>query len=416
MKLDLPENIKRLRTVKHMTQQQLADRIGVSHKAVSRWETGTAYPDIEILPVLAQIFGVTTDELLGVPGNRTEDLLGELYDKLLSETHNEKERLTVTREMLQKYPQNAGLTATYLRELWRAHAPAKEIREVSERLFSIEGKEFNRDARLEIKALLYDAEDDDRAAVILDEFPDDPLLDRRYRMMSRSAYREDRASYEKAFETYMLYGLGAFLIPGALFTSRCTHDGSIEDAQKTADIESARLSVINTLTGTADQSVVSGDGDPDLWFYYRMNSGLRLSCALAGLGRTDEALNVLEDAAELFARFWSVPDGTVLSFRSDALPTVRLSPTFFESSVPGNNPRKKCACCCFDGFSGTCGYADKDSLDIFFGVNIMRNILYSDEFLAFDSETGWEWFDAVRGDMRYRLCIERMKKHTEYRR
>ena len=47
-----------------MTQQNLADKLDITNKAVSKWETGEGYPDICVLPPLAEIFKVTVDELL----------------------------------------------------------------------------------------------------------------------------------------------------------------------------------------------------------------------------------------------------------------------------------------------------------------------------------------------------------------
>lgn len=48
-----------------MTQEQLAERMGVSAQAVSKWENNLSCPDISVLPELAEIFGITVDELLG---------------------------------------------------------------------------------------------------------------------------------------------------------------------------------------------------------------------------------------------------------------------------------------------------------------------------------------------------------------
>lgn len=53
-----------LRKANGMTQQQLADRLNVSNKAVSRWERDETAPDITLIPAIAEIFGVTCDELL----------------------------------------------------------------------------------------------------------------------------------------------------------------------------------------------------------------------------------------------------------------------------------------------------------------------------------------------------------------
>lgn len=56
-------NIKSLRLAKSMTQEQLAQELGVSSQAVSKWENGVTMPDIQLLPELSVIFGVTIDAL-----------------------------------------------------------------------------------------------------------------------------------------------------------------------------------------------------------------------------------------------------------------------------------------------------------------------------------------------------------------
>lgn len=47
-----------------MTQQEVADRLGVSNKTISKWESGGGFPDITILPALAELYGVTADDIL----------------------------------------------------------------------------------------------------------------------------------------------------------------------------------------------------------------------------------------------------------------------------------------------------------------------------------------------------------------
>jgi len=56
--------ISALRKANGLTQKQLAEKLNVSDKAVSRWERDEAMPDLTLIPVLAEIFGVTSDELL----------------------------------------------------------------------------------------------------------------------------------------------------------------------------------------------------------------------------------------------------------------------------------------------------------------------------------------------------------------
>lgn len=66
MKLNMGENLRRLRRERDLTQEQLAEALGVTCQSVSRWENGACYPDVELLPVLAGFFGVSLDRLLGV--------------------------------------------------------------------------------------------------------------------------------------------------------------------------------------------------------------------------------------------------------------------------------------------------------------------------------------------------------------
>ena len=53
-----------LRKSKNMTQKQLAEKLNITDKAVSKWERGLGYPDITVLSTLADALGVTTNELL----------------------------------------------------------------------------------------------------------------------------------------------------------------------------------------------------------------------------------------------------------------------------------------------------------------------------------------------------------------
>lgn len=56
--------ISKHRREKRMTQEELAEKLGVSSQAVSKWENDQSCPDISLLPTLCRIFGISTDELL----------------------------------------------------------------------------------------------------------------------------------------------------------------------------------------------------------------------------------------------------------------------------------------------------------------------------------------------------------------
>lgn len=62
--MSIGNNIKQLRLNRGITQEQLAERLHISGQAVSKWENQTALPDISCLPLLADFFGVSIDELM----------------------------------------------------------------------------------------------------------------------------------------------------------------------------------------------------------------------------------------------------------------------------------------------------------------------------------------------------------------
>lgn len=63
--MQLADNILQLRKALGLSQEQLAEQIGVSRQSISKWETGQSAPELEKLVALSKVFGVSTDTLLG---------------------------------------------------------------------------------------------------------------------------------------------------------------------------------------------------------------------------------------------------------------------------------------------------------------------------------------------------------------
>lgn len=63
------KNLRRLRLAKNLTQEQLANILGVSVQSVSRWECGNTLPDVMLLPDIARLYGVTVDDLYRADAN-----------------------------------------------------------------------------------------------------------------------------------------------------------------------------------------------------------------------------------------------------------------------------------------------------------------------------------------------------------
>lgn len=81
-KLGIGGFIAARRKEKGLTQEDLADYLGVSKPAVSKWESGQTYPDIMLLPVLAAFFNTTVDALLGYEAQMTKAEIRRLYERM----------------------------------------------------------------------------------------------------------------------------------------------------------------------------------------------------------------------------------------------------------------------------------------------------------------------------------------------
>ncbi len=81
LNFNIGNRVRELRRAKNMTQEQLAGELNVSAQAVSKWETGVTTPDIQLLPELSVILGVTIDDLFAIDDDaRFERIDNMLYD------------------------------------------------------------------------------------------------------------------------------------------------------------------------------------------------------------------------------------------------------------------------------------------------------------------------------------------------
>lgn len=106
--ISLGENIKKYRQLKGMTQTQLASVFNMSEQAISRWETGTTYPDIVLLPALADFFGITIDELMGMEHYNDEAEIDSIIKTVKDNQRQGKisNNVDILQDALKKYPKN----------------------------------------------------------------------------------------------------------------------------------------------------------------------------------------------------------------------------------------------------------------------------------------------------------------------
>lgn len=102
MNLNFAENFKKLRRGKDITQEKIAEELGVSGQAVSRWELGICYPDLELLPSIANYFCVTIDALLSNDKDSREKERERFDESFYS--YDGEDRIRYAMEYCRKYP------------------------------------------------------------------------------------------------------------------------------------------------------------------------------------------------------------------------------------------------------------------------------------------------------------------------
>ncbi len=398
MKLKIGENIRRLRRAAGMSQEECATRVGVSGQAVSRWETEAAYPDIELLPSIADLFGVGVEELMGARNIDRERASEAAYAHLATLT-GPAERLSYLREMHREFPRDR----TVMLRIALHTEDLDEMRTMVERLDALSDERKNDFFLIQAVRRLFAREDESRLPVLIDSYTT-PLG------FSREILLEERYLAQKEYDRYEILREQDFLWFFHNLTGRLRWDPE-PVRHVTTSLWSSRtlLAMVNLLCGISSEDAarhpVSGDGVPDLWYYVRLHAGFRLSCQLAFIGQEEESLAALEDATALYEAFWSLPEGSKLTYRCPTL--YRLTGVLHKElhwdgqgrQIVGEHPdtpilpRQLSPRYLSDSDNRT-------SAELFF---------FFREYQPLTVPTGWEWFDPIRNHPRFLACLERMK-------
>jgi transcriptional regulator with XRE-family HTH domain len=112
--ISIAKNLRLLRQGKNLTQEELAAFLNVSSQAVSKWESDKSYPDITLLPALAQFFDVAVDDLLGMDDIKSKaerDAIISRAEELINNADEAKyiEAVELLRETLKFYTDDYGM-------------------------------------------------------------------------------------------------------------------------------------------------------------------------------------------------------------------------------------------------------------------------------------------------------------------
>ena len=398
MKLNVGENIRRLRRAADMTQEQLADKLGVAYQSVSRWENQTTYPDMELLPVLAGIFGVTVDELLGCEESRKKEVLDKLTEKLEalldSDSQDVEAILSVAREIRRECVMAPALRNGYLADMvagigcnWceafeNSAALLAELRLASEEILSSNAPRGMKDNMIRYMAY---AEDEAHITAYLDQNATKWDLNKNALLYERYLHRNCRDKYDFLRQKLLFTALDERVFDRRMWRIGDGHADIYECLHR----NNMLLTFLHNLCHMTPDSLhpVTGDGSVDMFANKRLDLGIRLACFLSGTGDCEGAFIVLEDTVSLLEKLMALENGMKIGCTSPWLRDLRLKVKFID------NEGSQAVFLNDDTDDGDCyGYIDR------------KWVLY-----PFTADHGWEWFDPIRDDPRFKTYVERVK-------
>ena len=151
----IAKNIRELRLDAGMTQEELAERICVTGQAVSKWERGECYPDITLLPALANCFDITVDELLGMA-----EIKGKMWGvyaraNTLQVEGKYHDAAAVFEEALKIFPADFGLKAARAESLAMAGEEIENTIRICERRLDDNIDDHTRSGVVTVLCFLY---------------------------------------------------------------------------------------------------------------------------------------------------------------------------------------------------------------------------------------------------------------------
>ena len=287
MKLAIGENIRNFRKKNDLTQEALADRLGVSYQSISRWENGTTYPDLELIPAIAEVLSVTVDELLGMPQIEKEKRAVVAFDELRREcikTDYDADKIVdLLRDIRRNYLDSKFAWRPWCQGNDRAFRDPKILPEV--RLLAEAHLERHPMHPHTIQTMAY-VEDEDHLEDFLNKYTTSFDCSERALLFDRYWRRGDAEKFEPERRYQLYQAFNRLLCPRYLLK----WGESIEDKQAADNFMETMLSLIRC---------DAEDDRPDIWIDDRLELGLKSAIRSRSAGNQDEALSQIEAVVKL---------------------------------------------------------------------------------------------------------------------
>ncbi|MBE6710707.1 MAG: helix-turn-helix transcriptional regulator [Ruminococcaceae bacterium] len=326
MKLNIAQNLRKYRKERGLTQEQLAKELAISAQSVSKWECGDGYPDIELLPNIANHLKISVDALLGNDTAGKKEDLKYFWDQLLKNDgfpgsgDLRDQRIQFAEAYWRKYPEEYRIAAEIVQQLCfgKGRNPEKYrplLYEAAEKIIAeCDDPILRGNVLRDICAVCTDEDLDRWLRKCTYEYNSCrfEVLEERYWGKVRDEWLNDEEpAYEKALEEHRMNNLRL----------ACHALNRDIVAVLPPDVMRAQYTEYRRLI---ESFAEDGETVPQGWLSFYIGCGLRLAAAYFGKGEDDIAYNLLERSFDEYEEWKAIPENTPLSLgRHDLFGDIR---------------------------------------------------------------------------------------------
>jgi len=247
MKEELGRTIQQLRKVQCYTQEQMADAVGVSVAAVSKWENGVSCPDVTMLPVLARYLDTDVNTLLSFHKKLSEAEAASLINRLPDIFFDSgfETAYAFLMEKIREYPGsdmlvlNGAMTLSGVLVMGGDREAAERYEEEIERLYEkaaeSEDPAVGSQARYMLASKYMGRGDYDRAEALIDRLLDEPAYDKRQMQVNLCLARNQLADAGEMEERKLMLAASSLSMVLVTLIEIACKEGRTEDARYLAE-------------------------------------------------------------------------------------------------------------------------------------------------------------------------------------
>ncbi len=377
MELMIAQKIKKYRRERELTQDALASALGVSPQSVSKWECGDGYPDITLLPSIANYFEITVDELIGNDEISAEEDIKKNYFRV-HPTLDKDAALQLALKYNQKYPRNWHIANSLMHEIVTNHRDKLDkykslVYELCERLLKECTDSVMRRRAIQSVCMIC-PEDEINLWINKDTTfwheKRHEVYEKRYKLMGD---KKRQVMYQHANNflstTHMLHTV----------QENRNYRGFPKQA---LEWNTMYIRFLDTASGVCNTQTI-----PDGWLPEYALAYMRLSSAFFAVDEKDRGYEYIEKAIGLAKQYQNIPDGQDIDLGNSIFyGDTKAVKNDYHLILPN-------------------GKTLSHLLGIAYHIHSIANIM--------QATSGWEWFDSVRNEERYLALLEEAKQIAE---